>query len=58
MGARTLPECQNIGKQLMAFCRANSIEVRKCSTNDERFGDVNSYPLSAWDAFMGNRESA
>lgn len=25
---------------------------RKCETNDERFGAVNSYPISAWDDFM------
>ena len=47
----SLTQCQNVGKSLSAFCRANSIVIRRCSTNDERFGEVNSYPLSAWEAF-------
>ena len=49
----TLAQCQLIGKQLTAYCRARAIEIRKCETNDERFGAVNSYPISAWDDFMG-----
>ena len=48
----TLAHCQSIGKQLTAFCRARAIQIRKCETNDERFGAVNSYPISAWDDFM------
>ena len=48
----TLAQCQLIGKQLTAYCRARAIQIRKCETNDERFGSVNSYPVSAWDAFM------
>jgi len=48
----TLAQCQLIGKQLTVYCRARAIQIRKCETNDERFGTVNSYPISAWDDFM------
>ena len=48
----TLAQCQLIGKQLSAYCHARAIQIRKCETNDERFGAVNSYPLSAWEDFM------
>ena len=48
----TLAQCQLIGKQLSAYCHARAIKIRKCETNDERFGTVNSYPLSAWEDFM------
>ena len=48
----TLAQCQLIGKQLSAYCHARAIQIRKCETNDERFGTVNSYPISAWEAFM------
>ena len=48
----TSMQCQLIGKQLSAYCRARAIQIRKCETNDERFGTVNSYPISAWDDFM------
>jgi len=44
--------CKAIGKSLTAYCRARAIEVRRCETNDERFGAVNSYPLTAWEAFL------
>ena len=47
-----LAQCQLIGKQLSAYCQARAIQIRKCETNDERFGTVNSYPLSAWEDFM------
>jgi hypothetical protein len=53
-----LRQCQDTGKGLTAFCRANSIEIRRCMTGDERFGDVNSYPLTAWEAFMASRVCA
>ena len=48
----TLRQCQEIGKQLSVFCRSRAIEIRKCETNDERFGRVNSYPITAWDDFL------
>jgi phage anti-repressor protein len=48
----TLAQCQSIGKQLSAYCRARAIQIRKCETDDERLGAVNSYPLSAWEDFM------
>lgn len=53
----TMTECQRIGKQLSAFCRARAIEIRPCETNDERFGTVNSYPLTAWDDFLGGSKA-
>ena len=48
----SLSKCQEIGKHLSGFCRARSIEIRKCETNDERFGAVNSYPITAWEEFL------
>lgn len=47
-----MAQCQSIGKHLSAYCRSRSIEIRRCQTNDERFGAVNSYPLSAWESFL------
>jgi len=47
-----MAQCQAIGKRLSAYCRARAIEIRSCETNDERFGAVNSYPLTAWEAFL------
>lgn len=51
--AWSLKECQSIGKGLSAYCRSRAIEIRKCETNDERFGSVYSYPLTAWEDFLG-----
>ena len=48
----SLTRCQEMGKLLSAYCRARAIEIRKCETNDERFGVVNSYPITAWEDFM------
>ena len=48
----SLSQCQAIGKQLTAYCRARAIEVRSCETNDKRFGAVHSYPCSAWESFL------
>ena len=48
----SLADCQRIGKQLSAYCRARAIRIEKCKTNDERFGSTNSYPLTAWQDFM------
>ena len=48
----TLRECQQIGKRLSAYCRARAIGIRACETNDERFGTVGSYPLTAWEGFL------
>lgn len=47
-----LKKCQVIGKGISAYCRCNSIEIRSCQTNDERFGKVNSYPITAWENFL------
>jgi len=49
----SLPQCQAIGRHLTAYCQARAIEVRRCETNDERFGTVNSYPITAWESFLG-----
>ena len=42
-----LKECSQIGKKLTAYCIDNSIKIKVCETNDERFGEVNSYPQTA-----------
>lgn len=47
-----LHQCQEIGVRLTAYCRAHSVEIRRCETNDERFGTVNSYPFTAWEAYL------
>ena len=49
----TLSQCQAIGKRLSAYCRSRAVAIRSCETNDERFGSVNSYPLTAWEDFLG-----
>ena len=51
-----LKKCQAIGKAIAALCRGNSFEIRKCETNDERFGVVNSYPLTAWELFISDKK--
>jgi phage anti-repressor protein len=48
----SLSKCQTIGKNLSAYCRSRAIEIRACETNDERFGAVNSYPITAWEDFL------
>ncbi len=47
-----LEVCKQIGKELSAYCRVRGFQVRKCHTNDERFGTVNSYPLRVWKDFL------
>jgi phage anti-repressor protein len=49
----SMTECKEIGKRLSAYCRIRNFEIRKCQTNDERFGSVNSYPLAVWNDFLG-----
>lgn len=48
----TLSQCQAIGKRLSAYCRSRAISIKSCETNDERFGSVNSYPITAWEDFL------
>lgn len=48
----TLSQCQAIGKRLSAYCRSRAITIKACETNDERFGTVNSYPITAWGDFL------
>lgn len=47
-----LAQCQAIGKHLSAYCRSRAIKIRSCKTNDERFGSVNAYPITAWTDFL------
>ena len=47
-----MKECQTMGKEISAYCRVRAIEIRQCETNDERFGAVNSYPMTAWEDFL------
>lgn len=47
-----MEECKHIGKGMAVFCRKRAIAIRKCETNDERFGTVNSYPLTAWEEYL------
>ncbi len=51
-----MTKCKIVGKALSRYCRLNSIVVKKCKTNDERFGDVNSYPLTAFVSMMENNK--
>lgn len=44
--------CKKIGKGLTIFCQSQAIQIKKCETNDERFGAVNSYPLLAWQRYL------
>jgi len=52
----SLKECQRIGKMLSAYCRVRGIEIRKCETNDERFGSTNSYNLLVWSEFLNKHK--
>jgi phage anti-repressor protein len=52
----SMSESQDIGKRLSVYCRMRAIEIRKCVTNDERFGAVNSYPITAWRDFLESLE--
>jgi hypothetical protein len=47
-----MAKCQRIGKKLAIYCRSRAIEIRRCETNDERFGVVNSYPIAVWNDFV------
>jgi len=47
-----LHQCREIGVRLTAYCRAHAVEIRRCETNDERFGTVNIYPITAWEAYL------
>lgn len=47
-----MEQCQKIGKEIAGYCRGHGWEIKKCETNDERFGSVNSYPLEAWNNYL------
>jgi hypothetical protein len=49
-------EFRKIDKELTAYCIARAVKIRKCETDDERFGLVNSYPLMIWEDFMHRGE--
>ena len=49
----SMEQCQKIGKGIAGYCRGHGLEIKKCETNDERFGSVNSYPLEAWNNYLG-----
>ncbi len=48
-----MEQCQKIGKEMAAYCRGHALQIKKCETNDERFGAVNSYPMIAWNGYIG-----
>ncbi len=51
-----MKQCRKIGKEMVCYCRSHAIEIKKCKTNDERFGEVNSYPMIAWKAYFESRK--
>jgi phage regulator Rha-like protein len=49
-----LQTCKNRGKSASAYCRVHGYEIKKCKTNDERFSEVNSYPIEVLERlFLG-----
>ena len=51
-----LKKCRKIGKEMVCYCRSHAIEIKKCKTNDEKFGEVNSYPMIAWKGYFESNE--
>lgn len=47
-----MKQCRKIGKEMVCYCRSHAIEIKKCKTNDERFCEVNSYPMIAWKGYF------
>ena len=45
-------QCQEIAQGLTAFCWANSIKIKLCETDDKRFNQVYTYPLTAWERYL------
>ena len=52
-----MEQCHKIGKEIAAYCRGHAVEIKKCETNDERFGAVNSYPLIAWEGYLNAHDN-
>jgi len=50
-------EGQQIGREMTAYCKVRRIDIKSCETNDERFGTVNSYPLTAWEDFLNSKNN-
>ena len=49
--------CQRNGKKASAYSRQHGYEIRKCQTNDDRFGETNSYAYEVLEAlFLHNRQ--
>ena len=51
-----MKKCRKIGKEMVCYCRSHAIEIKKCKTNDEKFGEVNSYPMIAWKGYFESNE--
>ena len=47
-----MKQSRKIGKEMVCYCRSHAIEIKKCKINDERFGEVNSYPMIAWNGYF------
>jgi len=41
----SLDVCKKAGKEASRYARLHDYQIKRCETNDERFGWVNSYPL-------------
>jgi len=41
----SLDVCKKAGKEASRYARLHNYQIKRCETNDERFGWVNSYPL-------------
>jgi len=41
----SLDACKKAGKEASRYARLHNYQIKRCETNDERFGWVNSYPL-------------
>lgn len=52
-----MEQCHKIGKEIAAYCRGHAVEIKKCETNDERFGAVNSYPLIVWEGYLNAHDN-
>ena len=40
-----------IGKRLSQYCRDKGIQYKRCMDDSGKYGEVNTYPLSAWSDF-------
>ena len=49
-----MKQCQQIGKQMTGYCKGKGWNIQKCKTNDERFGETNSYPITAFKSYLNS----